>query len=127
MSYNVQLLENINGEPVKVDRHSEGGTCVAFVYNEETRTCLKGTDEAELNITYNYSPIYRKHFHESGIQYLNGKKAKEVIKLLEETIRELGIEQSSDYWKPTKGNAGYALRILLEWGRQYPEAIFVVH
>ena len=29
-----------------------------------------------------------------------------------------------DYWAPTPGNAGYALNILLDWARQYPEATF---
>ena len=52
--------------------------------------------------------------------------AKDTIAALESAVNKLGTKTSSDYWKPTKGNAGYALSILLSWARQYPEAVWDV-
>ncbi|MDD3474441.1 MAG: hypothetical protein PHP08_00875 [Candidatus Dojkabacteria bacterium] len=116
MSFDVILL-NEKGEPVIVENHSEGGTYV-----------MGGTRDAELNVTYNYSHFYYQHLNgKEGLRWLNGKKAKDVIDALEKAIRELGIERDSDYWEATEGNAGYALRILLTWARQYPDAVFEVY
>lgn len=114
MSWWVSLREN--GEYVKVPLHREGGTYA-----------LEGSDEAELNITYNYS----QHFHETidseiGIRWLNKKQAAQVIRVLEIAIFALGTEKDPDYWKTTKGNAGYSLSILLEWAKSNPNAIFEV-
>lgn len=41
-------------------------------------------------------------------------------------VNTLGTVRDNDYWKPTPGNAGYALAILLKWAGQYPEARFKV-
>lgn len=108
MSYWVYLEEK--GEPVKVGDHTEGGTFA-----------IGGTNEAELNVTYNYS----KHF--SVKKELDKKKAKDTIKIMEEKVKEFGTEQDKDYWNPTKGNVGYMLNILLGWAKQYPEAIWRVN
>jgi len=97
-------------------RHCDGGTFV-----------LGGTNQAELNITYNYSPFYYKYFDKKeGLKFLDSKKAKDCIKKLEEAISKLGIKRDDNYWKATEGNAGYALSILLSWAKQHPDAIFEV-
>ncbi len=115
MSYWV-YLQNEKNEPVKVKKHQEGGT-----------HAIGGVDEAELNITYNYGKHYRKHLNRrTGLRWLNNKKAREVIKKLEAAVKELGTQTAKDYWEATRGNAGYALAILLSWAKQYPDARFFV-
>lgn len=113
MSYWVYLL-NEQG-PVEVTRHAEGGTYA-----------LGGTPTAELNVTYNYGTFFRETLGEEGLRELQDKKASAVLALLEQAVATLGTERDSDYWKPTPGNAGYALSILLEWAKQYPDAVFDV-
>ena len=114
MSWKVYLEHN--NKPVPVEKHSEGGTYA-----------IGGTDEAELNITYNYGNFY---YHcldrKEGLRWLNGKKAKDCTERLENAVRKLGTDRDKDYWAPTQRNAGYALSILLRWARQYPNAIFKV-
>ena len=34
------------------------------------------------------------------------------------------IRDGGAYWKPTPGNAGYALNILLGWAREHPDAVW---
>jgi len=164
MSWWVYLKKG-DGEVCEVEKHSEGGTCV-----------LGGTSDAEINITYNYSPFYYKYLDKKeGLRWLNGRKAKDCIKKLENAVAKLGtkrntkpfwtispfyiirggrvkkswlhknwdnpkneklrnrlrkegvLEDGGAYWKPTPGNAGYDLNILLQWARQHPEGIFEVH
>lgn len=115
MSWWVSLEEN--DKPVKVRDFVAGGTYP-----------IGGTDEAELNITYNYSELYYRYLDkENGLQWLHQRKAKDCIEKLEKAVKELGTEQDENYWTASKGNAGYALNILLKWARQYPEAKFEVH
>lgn len=116
MSWNVYLTDSRDGL-CKVDTHEEGGTYA-----------LGGTDRAELNITYNYSPWYRCYLHpDSGLAWLDGKQASAVADVLRNAIAKLGTKRSRDYWACTKGNAGYALSILLRWAEQHPGAYFEVH
>ncbi len=124
MSYDVKL-EGEDGQPVKVERHSEGGTCA--VVSIVNGVAVPGTDSAELNVTWNYSWIYRDHFHPAGLSWIHGKKAKDVTEVLEKAVKELGTKRDEDYWAKTKGNAGYALSILLKWAKKYPEATFMVY
>lgn len=160
MSYDIELRKD--GELVRIPRHEEGGIYI-----------LGGTTEAQLNITYNYSPCYYKHLDgEQGIRWLYGKTGVETIARLEATVATLGTERNTEpfwglvwerpsavgdetwqrwlkirdwdehtvdfkvalaagairdggaYWKPTEGNAGYALNILLGWARMHPEAVW---
>ena len=124
MSYNIYLEEN--EKVCKVEKHSEGGT-----YNVE------GTDEARLNVTYNYSWFYFLLLdYEKGLRWLTNREADSCIRRLEETSEKLGTNQYKrrddegsyieDYWAPTPGNAGYALNILLGWAKQHPCATFFV-
>ena len=112
MSYDVYLRKG--GKTVEVERHREGGTY-----------CLGGTESAELNITYNYSPFFYKYLDKKkGLRWLYGRKARQTIKRLEKAVKELGIKQHSNYWEKTSGNAGYALSILLKWAERHPKAIW---
>lgn len=134
MSYDLGLYKDKAGEePVTVTLFEEGGT-----------RPLGGTNEAELNITYNYAFFYY-HFldDKDGIRWLYGKKAKDCIERLEKAVEILGTRQyvrhlrgwsferkdnsdyeELDYWCPTPGNAGHALNILLTWAKDNPEAYF---
>lgn len=114
MSWDVSLTKN--KKLVKVEHFTAGGTYP-----------IGGTDEAELNITYNYSELYYRYLDkENGLQWLHQRKAEDCIEKLEKAVKELGTEQDEDYWKATNGNAGYALNILLKWARKHPEAKFEV-
>ena len=114
MSYDIDLIDSETNGIVRVDSHEEGGTY-----------CLGGTNDASLNVTYNYSKYYYEHISkERGIRWLYGKLGKIVEQRLTQAISILGVERDKDYWKATPGNAGYALSILLKWSKQYPDAIF---
>ena len=98
----------------------EGGTQV-----------MAGTNECQLNITYNYSPLFYEVFPESsapyhglGIRWLYGKTGEESIPVLEKAVERLGIRRNADYWKATMGNAGWALNILLGWAREHPDGVW---
>lgn len=115
MSYDLGLYKTKDGdEPLTVDLHREGGTYA-----------MNGTDQAELNITYNYSPFFRDTIDpELGIRWLYGRQAKDCIDRLKFAVTKLGTERSEDYWSKTAGNAGHALSILLSWAEQHPEGYF---
>ena len=109
-------LEDENGNPYTVDRHTEGGTYA-----------IGGTPDAELDVTYNYSPHYYKCLNEKeGLRWLNGRQANDTIEALRHAVRVLGTERDDDYWKNTPGNAGHALNILVSWAKQHPEGVWRV-
>lgn len=112
MSYDVSLMRF--GQVVEVEHFTEGGTYP-----------LGGTNEAHINITYNYSFFFH-HFldKDHGLRWLYGKEAQATIERLEEAVKILGTRQYPDYWADTPGNAGYALSILLKWAKQHPDAIW---
>ena len=115
MSYDVSLMKN--GEPVKVERHTEG---VAIV--------LGGTRDAEMSVTYNYAQYFYKALcQENGLRALNGKRGADTIAALAGAVSQLGTVQDSDYWARTPGNAGYALNVLLQWAEQHPDGIWEVY
>lgn len=101
---------------VEVTSFEDGGTYV-----------LGGSNEASLNVTYNYSPLYWKVWGGGLKETLDGKRAGDVIAALETGAEKLGTERYRDYWAPTDGNAGAALATLLNWARQYPDAVFRVN
>jgi hypothetical protein len=167
MSFDVELVDEEIGTPIHLPySHSEGGT-----------------NQATLNITYNYSKYYYETLDkEHGLYWLDGKLGRETVDVLYGGVRELGVERytgeyyviksdirfgelfgkkiserqkafisdylpnfpslsdveklslsekelgrcvgvlhdTGGYWKPTPGNAGYALNILLNWALQYP-------
>jgi hypothetical protein len=113
MSYDLGLF-NKEGKVFQSDLIQEGGTQV-----------LGGTRATILNITYNYAHWYYKYLSpRKGLRWLYGKTGKQCIKRLEEAVKKLGTKTNNDYWKDTKGNAGFALNILLKWAKEFPEGVF---
>ena len=114
MSYDIHM-ENKDGSTVEVPRFSEGGTQV-----------LGGSTEAELNITYNYSWFYYRYLDKTkGLRWLYGKTGHEVTNRLSDAVQELGTNKyAKDYWADTPGNAGTALKVLLDWAIMNPDGIF---
>lgn len=119
MSYDIMLCvpgtEHLADEetesyplPVTVQLHQEGGTY-----------CLGGTTDADLNVTYNYHSFFPWNS-------LHDKTGAETETLLRAACAELGTETDPDYWKPTPGNAGYSLSILLGWAEAHPEGVWRV-
>jgi hypothetical protein len=106
MSYDISL--EVDSIPVTVKRHAEGGTFA-----------IGGTDQAYLNVTYNYATIFR-------FRDLNGMTASDTIDLMRSKVAELGTDTDNDYWNPTDGNVGHTLAILLGWAVQHPDAVWRV-
>ena len=114
MSYDIELVDPETRLPVSVPRFAEGGT-----------QAIGGSDEAHLNITYNYAPLFYSALDaDDGIRWLYGKTGKRCAVHLRRAVDKLGTARDEDYWRPTRGNAGYALSILLEWAKQHPGAVF---
>jgi hypothetical protein len=107
MSYWVYL--NGAGGPVPVERHEEGGTYA-----------IGGIGTAELNVTYNYARFF-------DFRALDGKRAADTVEHIGMAVQTLGVDRDPDYWKPTPGNAGHALAILLRWAEQHPDAVWEVN
>lgn len=127
MSYDIDLIKD--GRPAAVPAHAEGGTYV-----------LGGTDQAQLNVTYNYSARYAEvlvplpagegqplALQPFSVHAPQGQRAEDTIPWLEAVVAQLGTEQDrGDYWAATPGNAGYAASILLAWARLHPDGIWEV-
>jgi hypothetical protein len=114
MSYDVKL-EDASGI-VQVEPHEEGGTYA-----------LGGSSRAVLNVTYNYSAHFHAAFDGMSLRdAIHGKRASDVLSLLERGVHSLGTERDDDYWSATEGNAGHVLNLLLGWARQHPDATFNV-
>ena len=116
MSYDIYLEEPETRETITFDESHNitGGTFA-----------LGGTDEAWLNITYNYSKFYYSMIDkEKGIRWLYGKTGKECLPVLKAAVEKLGTKTSKDYWKATAGNAGAALLGLTAFCELRPDGIF---
>ena len=88
-------------------------------------TVIIGSRKCELNVTYNYSPIFHEHFESEGIYWLYGKKAGETAPVLKEIINDLrNFSPDKNYWKPTAGNVKKCLELLLEWAEIHPNAVW---
>lgn len=115
MSWDVCVYDR-RGKILTVLNFTEGGTYP-----------VGGTNQATLNVTYNYSKFYYRELDvRKGLKWLDGKKAKDVRARLRKAVKKLGVERSADYWEATAGNAGYALSILLKWTALDPESTFSV-
>jgi hypothetical protein len=123
MSYSIYLKDKKTGETVIVPRFSEGGTVRAEVI--DGKLAPGGQSEADMDITYNYWVFYHDTISKGkNIRFIYGKTGAQVIPILEKAIAKLGTVRDPDYWKPTRGNAGHALSVLLGWARLHPDAVF---
>jgi len=114
MSYDIELADPTTGRVVEFGtRHQlRGGTCA-----------VGGTPFAELNITYNYAPHFRRVLGENGIRTIYGMTGQDSLPLIEAAIAKLGDDVDGDYWKPTEGNAKAALRNVAALARMYPHGV----
>jgi hypothetical protein len=78
----------------------------------------------ETTITYNFYEVYKKL--NWNVRNLDGSPAHLSVNRLGEKVKALGTKKDSDRWKPTKGNAGAALKVLLGWAKEYPNATWRV-
>lgn len=129
MSFWISLEDDL-GNFLTVDTHAEGGTYA-----------LGGTDEADLNVTYNYSPFWPQAFGpkpdgpHSGLYglgpWLHDKTGAETLLLIESGLAELssldGVGPDEDYWAATPGNAARVLATLAAWAREHPDGRWNVH
>jgi hypothetical protein len=115
MSYGIRLRDRITGETCVGEHHYlRGGTYA-----------MCGTDEATLNVTYNYAPhFYRTIDSEKGIRAIYGLTGLESQPVLVAAISLLGHDTDPDYWKPTEGNARAALVDLLTLARAHPQGVW---
>jgi hypothetical protein len=115
MSWDVYLQNPISKETLKIGHHDmTGGTYIAG-----------GTDEAWLNVTYNYGGILLRALG-CPFRELNGRLASDTIPLLEEGISKLSDEVDGDYWKSTEGNVKKVLRQLLFMALKRPDGYWRV-
>lgn len=121
MSWDVRLRDPVDQRNYQVPHHEGGGTTIRVGYRESW-----------LNVTYNYASIYRLAAKASGWEYpgmrewLQGRTAAETLPQMTALAELLSGPPDKDYWAPTPGNAGTALRVLLEWARAHPEGVWEV-
>ena len=111
MSYNVELV--YGDEVATVPSHLEGGILT-----------MGGNPYAEMSVTYNYNAYYSKFLHTKGLRGLSGLTGRQSIPNLIFAMLHLGTDRDDDYWAKTPGNAGYALKIMLDWARLHPKAVW---
>mgnify|MGYP001213338952 CR=1 FL=1 len=76
------------------------------------------------DVSLNFGSEHFSRF--GGLRELNGMTAMDSIPILAEAVAALGTEQDEDYWKPTPGNAGHALNVMLGWAKQCPDAVWEI-
>ena len=115
MSYDIELKCPVTKKTIDFDftHQIKGGTYA-----------IGGSDKAELNITYNYSPIFYKLFPEEGIRSLYGLSGAESIPMLMKAIDKLKDDVSDNYWECTEGNAKIALYQLLSFAKLRPDGVW---
>lgn len=114
MSYDIQLLDPATGRAVEFDKpHGiKGGT-----FTPRDRT-------ASLNVTYNYSSLFKRSLGENGIRTIYGMTGKQSIPVIEKAMKSLGDDVSANYWAATEGNAKRALKHLLNFAKSAPQGIW---
>ena len=115
MSYDICLSDPITKDTILLDASHQikGGTYA-----------LGGTNEAWLNVTYNYSKHFYKVLGEEGIRSIYGKTGAESIPILEKAVAQLKDDVNEDYWAATEGNAKRALLGLLAFAKIRPDGIW---
>lgn len=115
MSYDIRLKDPVTKKTIEFDNPHliRGGTYA-----------MNGTNEAYINITYNYSKYYYGIFGEKGIRIIYNMSGAESMLILKEGISKLGDDVSKDYWEVTEGNAKRALYGLLAFAQLRPDGIW---
>ena len=139
MSYDIRLTDPVTHETLMLDAPHDmrGGTY-----------CVGGTQDAWLNVTYNYAVYYHKVFepvyrpeHECaaderdveygreigylyGIRSIYGMTGAESIPVLRRAADQLGDETNPDYWEPTEGNAKRPLLQLIALAQLRPDGVW---
>lgn len=109
------MKDRVTGDTVKLDfPHQIRGGMYA----------IGGTNEAWLNVTYNYGDIFRQVFGEDGIRSIYGKSGAESIPMLQKAISVLKDDATNDYWEATEGNAKKALYGLLAFAQLRPDGVW---
>lgn len=85
-----------------------------------------GCREAWLNVTYNYSPLFKKTLGFS-LNCLDGKCVKDTLSDLKKAIDLLSEDDKTDnYWDVTEYNAKKALEDLLFLGECRPDTFWYI-
>jgi hypothetical protein len=116
MSYDIYLKDPVTKKTIIFDfvHQMAGGT-----------RAIGGTNEAWLNITYNYSRHFYKHLDsDDGIRTIYGKTGAETIPLLQAACDKLGDDMFDNYWLPTEGNAKQALKHLIAFAQLRPDGVW---
>jgi len=131
MGYDIRLVDPVSKETLELENahFMRGGTY-----------CNGGTNLAELSVTYNYAPFFRKVFGdenvklsdwdklfggaETGIRRLYGMGGADSIPILEKAISELADDVTDSYWDGTEGNAKRALIQLLTLAKMRPDGVW---
>jgi len=115
MSYDISLLDPVTKETIVFDHihQIKGGT-----------HAIGGTNEAWLNITWNYGGHFRRVFSGDGIRTIYGMTGAESVPVLQDAMSNLGDDVDEDYWKDTEGNAKKALAELLAFAQMRPDGIW---
>lgn len=115
MSYDISLCDPVTHDTLWVEtpHQIKGGTYA-----------VGGTEEAWMNITWNYAKHYYRVFGENGIRTIYGLTGAESIPVLKEAISKLGDDVVENYWEPTEGNAKRALHGLLALAQMRPDGVW---
>lgn len=136
MSYNISLVDPVSKETLELEmpHQIKGGTYA-----------VGGTQEAWLNITWNYGRWYRMdgvfpdHNEQNGIRSIYGMTGAESIPILKKAIavlesskediseaekKEFEANNVTGYWLPTRENAIKPLYGLLAFAQMRPDGVW---
>lgn len=115
MSYDIYLKDPITKQTIEFDnKHYITGGTYAF----------DGTQQAWLNITYNYGKIFYNILGEKGIRTIYGMTGASSVPILKDAITKLKDDVSENYWEPTEGNIKGSLYGLLAFAELRPDGIW---
>lgn len=138
MSYDISLCDPVTKETIRLPiRHMMiGGTFHAEMVDGQL--VPGATDEAWLNITYNYGHYYHEALEndsdygsmsEEGIRCIYDKSGAESIPILDRMIENIikkypNLQSSSNYWEDVPGNAIRPLYQLKAMASLRPDGIW---
>lgn len=99
-------------------------------YSDIPHGCAGGTyapgDTAlQLNVTYNYSALFREALGGHGLRELHGKLVADTLPLLQCALTKLPEgSPASDYWEATPGNVRVALNNLCTLAKLAPAGAY---